>query len=1188
MNSSRCLAWKYCGLAFLLTCLFVLSTAAAFAQLSSATLNGVVRDSTGAVIAKANVVLSNVDTSLERATASNDTGSYVFTDITPGRYTLKVTAPSFTTKQVSVFVLAVSQTATIDVSMAAGAQTEVVTVEATAEQLQTSTAELGSVIATKQVNDLPLNGRNFTQLLSLTPGVAPVSVSQNAMSGRAGGFASPIAEGSAFDFPAINGSSNRSNFFLTDGLANHAAFLSTYAVPPIIDAIQEFKVVSHDDNAEFGSVLGGVINVVTKSGTSQFHGSGWEYIRNDAFDSDPAFLAAGAKKPAYRQNQFGASIGGPVEIPHLYNGKNRTFFYFAYQGFRYSLPASTNLLVPTAAQLGGDFSGLCKSGFAAGICNDRDSSGNVIDQIYNPFTTTQTSPGVYSRQPFMGDVIPTNLIDQRLVGYAQAIFPAAGAFNAATNSNAIDTTGNTQHQNEYNVKIDHSFGQKDSAWFRYSRIDSTVSKPAGLPNDVTVEAIPGRDWGGSYVHIFNPTLELQVQYARTTVADDSNTKFTKLNSANVDAAAGFVADFAANFSAVGGWLIPSPNIGGFAGNGSGEQANLTTKATDNHQFSGALTKVKGSHEIKFGAGYISSVFASPIANTNDGFSAAQTNDAKGTGSTGFSLASFLLSVPDNAGRRNVNEQTRPGGEFNAFVQDSWKATSHLTLNVGLRYDLTLIPPYGTHATIGEQGGIELGDPNFANGTYVIQFQPPPCSQRGFAPCIPDIPGEPAGTLPDHVVVDERGKLAHNTPNNFGPHVGFAYRVGDKTVIRGSGGVFYDNWAGISQQAQGIEGSWPGIGQLLANNLNTPTSQGAPASGVPTVTAQNPFGGSGAAGLPPPTPFGAGEVNWFYDPNIKNAYSVQYNFGIQRQLNSSTSLQANYVASNSRRLDLGSYYNTALTPGPGDVQARALYPYMNSTFYDRSIGVGNYNAFQFQMDKRYTNGLAYQIAYTYSKSLDDTSGWFGSEGTVVADPYNPRKSYSPSGYDLPHVLSANVVYQLPIGEGKRFSTGNHAVDYVVGNWQINSILLIRSGQRYTVNYDQDQANTGNIGWAGYETADLVGNPNSGSCPNGFRAGTAQCGFNTSAYAVPALYTYGTAERFGNQQNRYWNVDMSVFRQFPLWSESRRLEFRAEAFNVFNTTILGAPGQDLSNPANFGIITSAANSARELQLGAKIIF
>src|SRR5947209_19976223 len=299
MTDSRGQASCFRILLCLITVL-VFSTVTALAQLSTASLNGVVRDSTGAVVAKASVTLRNSDTGVEHNTVSNDTGTYVFSDINPGRYTLKVTAPSFSTKQVSDFVLAVNQTSTIDIALTAGAQTEVVSVEATSEQLQVSSAELGTVIAGNQVHDLPLNGRNFTQLLSLTPGVAPISVGQNSMGGRSGGFEAPISEGAAFKFPSIIGATNRSNYFLTDGMNNFAAFLSTYAVPPIVDAIQEFKVVSHTDSSEFGSVLGGVVNVVTKSGTNQFHGSAWEYLRNNAFDSQNTF----AKVVGYHQNQF--------------------------------------------------------------------------------------------------------------------------------------------------------------------------------------------------------------------------------------------------------------------------------------------------------------------------------------------------------------------------------------------------------------------------------------------------------------------------------------------------------------------------------------------------------------------------------------------------------------------------------------------------------------------------------------------------------------------------------------------------------------------------------------------------------------------------------------------------------------------------------------------------------------------
>ena len=1201
MRASQGPGLRLQNLLVLLGYMLVLSATSAFGQLSSASLNGVVRDSTGAVLPNASVVLRNADTGVERNTVSNGVGNYVFTDIPPGRYTLKVTAPSFTTKQVSEFVLAVNQTATIDVSLAPGAQAEVVSVEATSEQLQASTAELGTVIATKQVNDLPLNGRNFTQLLSLTPGVSPISVSQNNMGGRSGGFAAPIAEGSSFSFPSINGATNRSNYFLTDGMNNFAAFLSTYAVPPIIDAIQEFKVVSHADSAEFGSVLGGVVNVVTKSGSNQFHGSAWEYLRNDAFDSRDAFLLPGNKKPAFRQNQFGASIGGPVDLPTL---RNNTFFYFAYQGFRYSQPISANILVPTATQLAGDFSALCTAGFTNGVCN------NPAQQIYNPFTTARSSSSSsgFTRQPFANNIITSNLIDSRLVGFIQKVYPPAGAYNAATNSNAVDTDPNTQSQNEYNVRIDHTFGQKDSVWFRYSRIESTVVSPnnGNLPGLLKNDAIPGRNWGGNWVHTFSPSLQLQALYSRTKVSDNGVTKMKGVDAAAVDQAAGFSPDFASNFSGTSGWLLPSLGLGNNLVSG-GEIIQKTPQATDNHQFSLTLTKLKGSHTFTMGGSYITSVFSSPISYESLGFSSTQTNDTNGNG--GHSLASLLLGVIDNANRRNVNEKTRLGGLVSGFFQDSWKATSSLTVNYGLRYDLTLIPPYGTIDTIGQQGGIETGDPNYTTGTYVLQYPPPPCSVRGVAPCIPSImldasgnavacnpatqPCLPPGTLPPHVVVDPRGRISHNTYTNFGPHLGFAYRLGESMVLRGGAGVVYDNWAAVSQMSQNIEGDWPGIGQLIATSLNKPGTGTAP-NGPPTVTAQNPFAGSGSAGIPAPTPFNSGGVNWFYDPNIKNAYAYQFNFGIQRQLNSTTTVTGSYVGSLTHRANIGGMYNTALTPSPApNPQSRALFPYMIASFYDRSVGFADYHAFQMTLNKRFSSGLAYQVAYTFSKALDENDGWFGAEGKNVVDPYYPRASLSPAGYDLPHILTVNTVYQLPIGQGERFSTKSHAVDYVLGHWQVNGILTVRSGQRYSVTDGEDQANTGNTGWAGYEQANLVGDPNSGSCPSqnglpGLPAHSRGCWFNISAFAKPKFGTYGNLRPDAFQAQRYWNIDFSIFRQFPLWNESRHLEFRAEAFNLFNTVIFGTPHSDINSPSNFGLVTSAANSARVMQFGLRLVF
>jgi hypothetical protein len=1156
MRSSK--KWALFQFAFLVlfAIAFLLSPSSANAQLSAGSVTGIVRDSSGSVVADASVTLRNLDTTIEHKTVSNEAGNYVFLNLGPGRYALEASAPGFATKRVAEFVLAVNQTASIDISLQVGSQSEVVTISAETEQLDVSTADLGTVIATKQVNDLPLNGRNFTQLLSLTPGVAPVSVAQNAMGGRAGGFGAPISVGSAFIFPAVNGQTNRSNFFLTDGLNNFGSFQSTYSVPPIVDAIQEFKVVSHTDSAQFGSVLGGVVNVVTKSGTNEYHGTGWEYVRNTAFDARNTFLQ---KVTPFRQNQFGASFGGPVWIPKLYNGRNKTFFYFAYQGFRYTQDSDSLLKVPTAAQLAGD-----ESSFPT--------------QIYNPFSTRPdpANPGKFIRDPFPGNQIPSNLIDSRMVAFAKGVLPPAGPILDSSGDNAIDTTPNHQTQNEYNVRIDQNFGQKNSLFFRYSAINSLLNTSGGLPGLVKHGSIPGRNWGASYVHTFNSSLVLQVQYARTTNQDNSATLFTN-PPANLDSTVGFSSTFVGGFAAAGGRsLIPNPQISGYAS--GGENITNVPKATDSHQVSGNLTKIVRNHTLTFGGGFTTNKFESPLSYASLSFAAGQTGNPQNPNQPGDPLASFLLNVPDGANRRNVHETTRPGGLMSLYIQDSWKATSKLAFNFGLRYDRTFIPPYGTNATIGQQGGIETGDVDFSNGTYIVQKLPPPCTVRGFAPCIPG-----NGALPAHVVVDPSGKIAHDTLTNFGPRVGFAYRLGNRTVLRGAAGIVYDNWAAVSQMAQNIEGAWPDIGQLIANNLNQPSTTSA----TPTTNSQDPFAGGGSGLFPAPTPFN--QVQWFYDPHIKNPYSMQWNFGVQRELNSSTTVDVNYVGSGSRRLNVGGYYNTALTPGPGDPQARAPFPYIAPTFYDRSIGNGSYNALQVEVNKRYSNGLAYQVAYTYSKSIDEgSSGWFGVEGQSLTDPYNVAGSRGPSGFDLRHTLSVNMLYQIPVGHG-RYSTNNRVLDYVIGNWQINNIFTARSGVPFNVYYGaSDLANTGNVSWAQYDRANLVGDPHSGSCPNGSPVGSVNCIFNTSAFAVPAQYAFGNSGRDAFRSPSFWNLDTSIFRQFPVWGEGRRIEFRAEAFNIFNTVILGTPGNDISNLSSFGKANNTANSSRQLQLGAKIIF
>ncbi|MCC6341788.1 MAG: TonB-dependent receptor [Bryobacterales bacterium] len=1130
-------SWRARGLSLLALAAFGVLPGTAPAQISTASVTGVVRDPSGSVVAGVKLALTNIETTVRREAESNTAGNYVFLNITPGNYSLEATAPGFQTVQIPRITLAVNQTATVDVSLQVGTVQQTMTVEASGELVQQSTAELGAVVAAKQVVDLPLNGRNFTQLLSLSPGVAPVSVSQNS-----GGFGN-VASGTQFVFPAINGQTNRSNMFFTDGLNNQGAFSSTYAVPPIIDSIAEFKVNSHNDLAEFGGALGGMINVATKSGTNDFHGTAWEYLRNNEFNARNTFLA---NPTVFRQNQFGASAGGPVLIPKLYNGKNKTFFFAAYEGFRYSRAAASYKHLP----------------------NDDELSGNLAGeaQAFDPFSTRPdpNKPGGFLRDPFPGNQIPANRIDQRLVGFAKQIRPPL--YNTGVgNNNAIDNTPFRQHQNQFTARIDQTLGSKDFVWFRYSALYYDTSGSGGLPNVTqTVTDNPGQNFGGSWVHTFSPSLVLQAQYGRSHQETNSSTLYPGLAQSAIDAL-GYDANFAGNF--IGGFtLLPSTGLSGFSNPIVGISKSLNPNETNVHQWKANVSKIMGSHTLRFGGELNSSTFESLYNSANAGFALQQTSDPSAPNvNPGNAIASFLLNVPDSAGRRNVHETTRWGGVMGFYFQDSWKVTPRFTMNLGLRYDRTFIPPYGREDTVGQNGGIEAGSINFNNGTYIVQKLPPSCAERGHAPCIP---GD--GKLPEHVVVSPTGKIYHDTTTNWGPRLGLAYRATQTTAVRAGFGIYYDNWAAVTQTSQNYEGTWPDIGQQLANNLNVPT----PSQLTPIVKGQNPFATGGGA-FPAPTPFQ--QVQWYMDPYAKNPYSMQWNFGVAKQLNGSTTVSLDYVGSGSRRLDLGGYYNVALTPGPGDPTLRQPYPYIHPTYYDRSIGRGNYNALQFLFNKRYSGGLAYQVSYTYSKSIDiGSSGWYGVEGQSVQDPYHFNNDRSVSGFDLTQVLSVNVVWDVPFGKGRKYSSSNAAANYILGGWQLNTITTARSGMPYNITVPGDSANTGNTG---YLRANLVGNPTL-SNP------TAQAWFNTAAFAPPPVYTFGNLGRYAMRSSSFWNLDFSIFRQFP-FKENRSVEFRAESFNLPNTVILGTPNGNVLDP-NFGKITGTANSERTLQLGLKVIF
>ena len=1082
-----------------------------FAQLSSAAVNGLVTDQSGAVVPGADIVLTNVETGVTRRAQSNQTGAYGFVNINPGNYTLEASADGFRTSTVPPFTLVVNQNATFDFPLEVGAVTESVTVEAIGAQVQSASSELGTAMTEKQVVDLPLNGRNFTQLLVLTPGASPANVAQNA-----GGFGSTSV--GSFSFPSINGQNNRSNLFLTDGVNNQGMMTSTYAVPPVVDAIQEFKVQSHNDLAEFGGVTGGVINVVTKSGTNELHGSGWWFHRNDNLDARNTFLA---RKAALTQNMFGATVGGPLV-------KNKTFYFLTYQGFTNRTPANRFYRVPTEANLAGDMSDWNR-------------------QIFDPTSTVTDGGGEAARTPFANNVIPASRLDGGFLEYLRQTVPKPIALTGVGDRNQLDTTGTGVDQHEYSARLDHRFGDADSVFFRWSGQDNAQDGSAGRQTLGSFVDVVNLNIGANWVHTFDPTSIMELSFSRVEVERDTGNAFRNLPDNFATSVVGWNPDFAGGFRG-GDTFVPNIGVSQFFS--GGERVGFT-RTSDTWQYKGNYTKIWGNHTFKTGAEYD---FIGHFGQTNDhtnNFSTVGTSDPQNRGSTGSPLASFLLNVPNAWSRRDFFKRARDGGFFSFFIQDSWKASQKLTINMGLRLDKTMIPQFGNR----EENTVEFGNIDYNEGIYWLTAAPPTCAEKGVAPCNPD----PAGGLPDRVQVSPDGRVQDPWPWNWQPRLGFAYRVNERTAIRASAGIFFDNLAGVTQNTQNLGHTWPDVGRKLANGVNPPTAN-------PTVDAKNP---APTGILPTATPYNQGA--WYSDPRFKNSYSMQWNFGVQRQLDDSTMVQANYVGSGNRRLPLATFYNVALTPGPGNPRDRRPFPLFRANNYLVSWGRSNYHALQTQYNKRFSEGLAFMVNYTWAKAIDiGCTGWF-VEGCSQQTPYDFNIDRSVSGIDLTHNLNFNWVYELP------FQSSNKVLDYILGGWQFNGLAMFASGQPYTPNINGDIANTGLPN--GRFRPNLVGDPVlSNPTPSRW--------INTGAFAAPAQFTFGNAGRNILRRDGINNVDFSFFKQLPV-NERFRMEYRVEFFNGFNTPQYNAPNSNFS-ANNFGVVTSTANRARQIQMGLKLYF
>ena len=1098
----------------------ILNSSCANAQLSTAAINGTVRDTTGAVVPGAQVTLRETSTGAVRTTQSNSVGNYAFIAVQPGHYTLQVVKTGFSTAQQNPFVLEVNQTATFNFSLAVGSQVQQVTVAAASAQLETSTANLGTVISQTEVNSLPLNGRNFTQLLTLTPG------SGRADTGQGGGGGNAILIGS-FGFPSVNGQMNRSNLYLLDGIVDEQFWFSEYAVQPIVDDIAEFKVQSHNDQSQFGGVMGGIVNVVTKSGTNRYHGDVWDFLRNDAFDARNPLLT---KVTPLKQNVYGATFGGPVLLPH-YNGRNHTFIFGAFEGTRINSANERLYNVPTAAELNGDFSA-------------------IPQQLYDPYTTTPdpNNPGKYLRTPFPNNNVSSE-IDPVMQTLMKEMYPAPVPL--VSGFNGVDTTPTLTRQNNYSVRLDEDFNPSNSIWARLSQLHAMQTSSGGFQGLVNDNVSDAQNWGVGYLHTFGASATLQISAGHVWQYFATTTAFTHPVSTS-----GFNPFFACGYLGPLACQVPVVSATGYAGGGD---TFLNFNSGDLYEWSGNFTKLAGRHTWQVGASIGNASAGDLQSNGNLGFSAFQTSNLENQKNTGNALASFLIGVPNNGERRNNLKLPKDGWVNAVYVGDQWKITPRLTMNIGLRYDWDIMPKLAANPT---QSNI-TGALDLRNGTYILSKDTTglgSCATLQAAPCIP------GGVLPAHVIQGTSQSLINNQIDNIQPRIGFAFQVDRTRVLHASYARVYDDWSGIMQMTQNEGALWPSFGLDITSNLNSTTV---------TTPAENPLNlpAGQTHTLPLASPF-IQSAN-FIAPYLKNPYSDQWNLGIQQQLGAVSLLNVNYVGSRTTHMPCCGFYNVAISPGPGSPQSRAPFPYIKPTQYEQSNGSSNYNSLQVQLSRRMSSGLAYAINYTWSKTIDVAcDGYFGAEGCFIRNPYNPAADRSVAGIDVPQMLTANVTYLLPFGQGQKFQTGNRFLDSIVGGWQINGITTLTSGTPYTISYSGDVANTGN----NYQGVNQIGDPHL-SNP------TIAKWFNTAAFQAPAQYTYGSLGRNTMRSNWYRDVDLSLFRRFTI--KRVQTEFRLEAFNATNTPVWGTPNATLNSPT-FGQISRTASTQRELQLALKIYF
>jgi len=1167
-------------------------------QTFQGSFTGTVMDPTGAVIPGALVTITEKDKGFSRSVTTSNDGSYEIPLLPPGRYVLAAQKEGFQKFVRGPLTLLVNQHLREDIKLQLGPIGNYITVEAYPATVESQTSSVGTTIDEQKVNEVPLNGRNFLELALLVPGVSP---------GTAGSLVSTRGGGGSIN---VNGMRDSMNSYWLDGLDDTSVGVAQYTVAPPLDSVQEFRMETGVYEAKFGAHAGAEVNMVTKSGTNDVHGSVYEYVRNTAFDARNFFDPSVA--PMHR-NQFGATLGGPAVLPGIYDGHDHSFFFFAYEGTREHRDFYDNFLVPSVSDRQGNF---------ADLLNPTCSSQTVL---LNPLALMQGSVHPFTA---INQVLPqADPGGQGLVNQYPKPNIASASCGAANYTALVDRQVNTD---TLTGRVDHQFDTKNSLFVRYSLNFDREFWPSGtVPESTTTLPGYGRFSHNAYqmagldwTHIYSPKLvnEFKLGYNRW-----------QLRQSNEDLGNNLAATLGImGVNKIGGVSagVPDMTYSGYASMG-GDPSVPETGAVNTFQIGDTMTHVVGTHTLSYGVdmrlvrrgnftvdsnyrgsygftGFLTGGLGQLSTQEEAGLAGLMGLPCATTGKCQFgnSVADALLGLPQYWLNGFQEYISGAFGEYDFFGQDDWRVRPHLTLNLGVRYE---------YKSLVTEKNNEFSNFDFSNGDLMVagtsaatlwsfnptqnpitgQFQlnPQPCTAKTCAQQTLNLGS-----------TSRNRALQYPDRKNFEPRIGVAWQPfkNSKKVLRGGYGIFFDQTFGDVYFQKAAN---PPFVHLEEGNFASALANGLqPGSGA---IIQDAFTNTNVLGTayPSMSPF---------QLNFQNAFIQEWSADVQRQLGNTWLIDIGYVGTRGLHLveetDPNQPLNmTDVSKASAAVQASTLaacqagsclgpIPYLANFAYTQSAGSSIYHAFQAKVERRFSKGLSILASYTYSKSIDTASGPLPDS----RNPNFPQNSYdvaaekAVSDFNYPQRLSLAYLWAMPFGSSVA-KLQNQRLNYLIQGWEVGSVLTVQSGPPFTPVMSGNVSGADEINNATVQADTDRPNVASGTFYPGKQ--TPQQWVLPSAFRTPSAFTFGNAGRNILRGPGLGSCDFSVLRNFRL-GESAKVQFRAEMFNIFNRANFDIP-QNIVNAPSFGQIfntvqpvaglaSGGPGEPRELQLGLWLIW